>query len=466
MKKKSNAIKFLPTEKKVIKWLSLIVAFRMLGLFMLLPILALYAEEFTGSTPSLIGLAIGIYGLTQALLQIPFGMLSDKLGRKKVIAVGLLLFAAGSVMSALADSIYMLIAGRALQGSGAVAAVAMALIADLTREEVRVRSMATFGISIGASFMLAIVIGPIISSYVGVSGVFWITALFALLAIIILIFKVPTPGKSTFHADTSAKSQQFLNIIRDGQLLRLDFGIFVLHLVLTAMFITVPGLLRDVGELAVESHGLVYFGVMLVSIAVMVPFIIMAEAKDKMKPIFVGAVLVLALAQVLFLQLSDSIYGILLALVVFFAAFNVLEATLPSLIAKTAPADKKGTAMGVYSSSQFLGAFIGGALGGWLIESTGEISSVFWMGLLALLLWLIFAASMKKPSSFGTTILNIGKLSKEQAKAMVRDILAIPGVEDVTMVANDGIAYVRTANDKTDRKRLLQYSINQFNQGE
>lgn len=466
MKKPRNSVKLLATEKKAIKWLSLIVAFRMLGLFMLLPVLALYAQEFKGSTPSLIGLAIGIYGLTQAFLQIPFGMLSDKLGRKKVIAAGLLLFAAGSVVSALADSIYMLIAGRALQGSGAVAAVAMALIADLTREEVRVRSMATFGISIGASFMLAIVIGPIISSYTGVSGVFWITALLALLAIIILVFKVPNPSKSTFHADTSTKPKQFINIIKDGQLLRLDFGIFSLHLALTAMFITIPGLLRDVGELAVDTHGLVYFGVMLISIVIMIPFVIMAESKDKMKPIFVGAILILVLAQALFLQLSNSIYGILLALVVFFAAFNVLEATLPSLVAKTAPADKKGTAMGIYSSSQFLGAFVGGALGGWLIESTGEVSSVFWMALLVLLLWLVFAVSMGKPSVFGTMILNVGKVSKERAQTMGKNILAIPGVEDVTMVADEGIAYVQIANDKIDRERLLQYSINQFNQGE
>ncbi len=462
MKKEPNTVKFLSTEKKAIKWLSLIVAFRMLGLFMLLPVLALYAGQFRGATPGLIGLAIGIYGLTQALLQIPFGMLSDKLGRKKVIVAGLLLFATGSVVAALADSIYLLIFGRALQGSGAVAAVAMALIADLTREEVRVRSMAIFGISIGASFMVAIVAGPVISSYTGVSGIFWITALLALLAIIILLFKVPTPVKSTFHADTSARRKQFLKILADGQLLRLNFGIFVLHLVLTAIFITVPGLLRDVAGIAIGTHGLVYFGVMLVSIALMIPFVIMAETKDKMKQIFVGAVFILVLAQVLFLQLSSSVYGILLALIVFFAAFNVLEATLPSLVAKTAPADKKGTAMGVYSSSQFLGAFTGGALGGWFIESTNNVSSVFWMALFVLLLWLVFAASMRKPDIFGTTILNVGKISPEQAKVMATDILAVPGVEDVIMVADDGMAYVKIANDKIDRKRLLQYSINEF----
>jgi len=462
MAKNSNKIKLLAKEKQAVKWLSVIIAFRMLGLFMLLPILALHAEEFIGSTPALIGLAIGIYGLTQAILQIPFGILSDRFGRKKVMVTGFLLFAVGSLVAAMADSIYILIVGRALQGAGAVAAVAMALLADLTREEVRVRSMAVFGISIGFSFMLAIVMGPVLSAYIGVSGVFFLTAIMAFLAILLLIVKVPNPSASSFHAESSLSSKQFLEVIQDRQLLRLDFGIFSLHMVLTAMFIVVPNLLQEVGQIRVETHGLMYLVVMLLSIVIMFPFIIAAETKDKMKQVFVGAVVFLALAQVLFLNTTNSIYSIVLALVVFFSAFNVLEASLPSLVAKIAPIDKKGTAMGVYSSSQFAGAFTGGALGGWLLEYTASVDSVFWLSLLVLLAWLVFAVSMQKPNAFGTTLLNIGKIDIDNAKALTANILAVPGVREVKVAPAEGLAYVRIANDKIDRKRLLQYSINKL----
>ena len=285
-----------PGERKAAVSLAGIFSTRMLGLFMILPVFALYSGKLPGATPFLIGLAIGIYGLTQGLLQIPFGMLSDRIGRKPVIYMGLLIFALGSVVAASSDSIVGVIMGRALQGAGAIAAAVMALAADLTREEHRLKAMAILGISMGASFSIALVVGPIIDHWVGVSGIFWLTAILAVVAMLILKFVVPTPVESRFHRDAEPVPEQFKMVLSDGQLLRLNYGIFTLHLVLMASFVAMPLALQDQVGLESSAHWKVYLGVLLFAFVGMVPFIILAEKKRRMKQVFVGAVVVLILA--------------------------------------------------------------------------------------------------------------------------------------------------------------------------
>ena len=451
----SEATGMLPVEKRAASSLAGIFALRMLGLFMLLPVLSLYAESFEGATPMLMGVALGIYGLTQALLQIPFGMASDRLGRKQVIAVGLLIFAAGSVVAALATTIEWIIIGRALQGAGAIAAAAMALLADLTREEQRTKAMATFGMSIGISFMVAIVLGPILNGWVGVSGIFWLTGVLALLGIVVLFKVVPTPVQSHMHHDAEADPAQFSDVLRDGQLLRLDFGIFALHLILTAMFVVIPIGLRDAG-LVVSDHWMVYLGVMVVAVAIMVPLIIIAEKRGKMKEVFSLAIVLVALAQFGLWHFSGSMWGIILLMVLFFGGFNLLEATLPSLISKMAPADKKGTAMGVYSSSQFMGAFVGGVLGGWILGwSNGEeIAPVFlWTGGIALL-WLLFALSMERPLQVKTRLVRTGEMDVSQAALLAAQYREVTGVVEAVVIAEDRVAYLKVDEQTLDEKGL------------
>lgn len=340
-----NQAGWSPLEKRAGFSLAAIYAVRMLGLFMILPVFALYADQFEGSTPALAGLALGIYGLTQGLLQIPYGMLSDRFGRKRMITIGLLIFAAGSLLAADADTIYEVILGRALQGSGAVAAVLMALAADLSKEEHRLKMMGFIGVSIGFAFAIAMVAGPVLNQLVGLSGIFVVTAVLALFALVILFVWVPNPQQSVFHRDTQANPTLFKTVLADQQLLRLDFGILVLHMVLMATFVSFPLVLQNQAGLESADHWKLYLPVFLVSVAIMIPFIIMAETKRRMKQVFVGSIGVLAVAELNLFFGGDSVWHLALTMVVFFTAFNLLEASLPSLVAKISPADRKGTAM-------------------------------------------------------------------------------------------------------------------------
>jgi MFS family permease len=384
-----------PRERRAAASLAAIFAFRMLGLFLILPVFALYAEHLEDATPLLVGIAIGAYGLTQAMLQIPFGMVSDRLGRKPVITAGLLVFAAGSVVAALATTIEGVILGRALQGAGAVAAAIMALAADLTREEHHTKAMATIGMTIGFSFLVAMVAGPALNGWIGVPGIFWVTAALAFGGIAILYLAVPDPVRETHHSDAEAEPGQFGRVLRDTQLLRLDFGIFTLHMVLTAMFVVAPLALRDAG-LEPASHWQLYLPVMLLAMVAAVPFIIIAEKKRQLKAMVIGAVAVLALAEAMLAGAHHSLPFLAAAMWLFVTGFNLLEATMPSLITKTAPPESKGTALGVYASSQFIGAFAGGAAGGALHQWFG-FSAVFAFCAIALLAWLLLAATMQRP---------------------------------------------------------------------
>jgi predicted MFS family arabinose efflux permease len=429
----------------------------MLGLFLILPVFALYAEGLPEVTPLLVGIAIGAYGLTQALLQIPFGMLSDRIGRKPVLIGGLLIFALGSAVAAGADTIYGIILGRALQGSGAIAAVIMALAADLSREQLRLRMMAFIGISIGVAFAVAMVMGPVLNHWIGVAGIFWLTALLALVGVAIVIFVVPTPAESHLHRDAEAVPGQFGKVVREPELLRLDFGILTLHMSLTAMFLAYPLALRDLG---IDSghHWMVYLPVMLLSMFAMVPFVIIAESRRRMRPVFLGAVAALGAAALLLFEFDTTLGGLLIGLFVFFTAFNLLEATLPSLVAKVAPGQYKGTAMGVYSSSQFIGAFLGGALGGWIHTRYGIDGTFLFCAAMAGL-WLLLAWGMSDPNYLSNYLLRVGKLQEGEVDMLAAELKSLDGVAEVVIIPEDEIAYLKVDLQQIDQQALDGYAV-------
>jgi len=445
-------------EKRSISGLSTIFALRMLGLFMILPVFSLAAGQYSGSTPMLIGLAIGAYGLTQALLQIPFGMLSDRIGRKRVITIGLLLFSIGSVVAAMADSIYMVIAGRLIQGSGAIAAAIMALTADLTRDEHRTKAMASIGISIGLSFSIALATGAALESWLGLAGIFWATALLSLVGIAILHLWVPTPTRLVNHRDIEPVPQQFLNVFRNADIMRMVISIMILHCLLTISFFALPITLLEHAGLAKEQHALAYLPVLILAFISMVPFIIIAEKRRKMKAIFIGAIAILMVAQLGWSLLSTSLTGMLFCLWLFFTAFNILEASLPSLMSKLSPLANKGTAMGVYSSAQFIGAFIGGTLGG-LIFSKFDVSGVFIAGAVLTLIWLIIILPMKPPRHLSTRIIPIGNLTENNAHQFAQQLNEVTGVEETIIVVEEHVAYVKFSPDEIDMNSLDSFIV-------
>jgi MFS family permease len=376
-------------EKRAGASLAAIFALRMLGLFLILPVFSIYAQTIPGGDNlTLVGIAFGAYGLTQAFFQIPFGMASDRFGRKRVIVIGLLMFALGSAVSAMAPDIYWMIAGRILQGAGAISAAVTALAADLTREQHRTKVMAMIGSSIGVVFAISLVAAPTLYGWIGMSGIFWMTAALSLGAIVLLGTAVPPaptlpPGPKI----------PFMEVLSNTQLLRLNFGIFTLHMTQMAMFVVVPSALIAAGNLPVAQHWKVYLPAVLVSFVLMVPAIIIAEKRGKMKEVFVAAVALLLLTQVGFMFGTGSLTGLAAALLSFFVAFNILEATLPSLISRIAPARAKGAALGVYNTTQALGVFSGALAGGWLTKHHGP-TAVFVGAAVMAGIWLFLAATM------------------------------------------------------------------------
>jgi len=444
-----------PPEKRAATALAAIFSFRMLGLFMILPVFAIYAEQLGEVSPLQIGLAIGIYGLTQAMLQIPFGMVSDRIGRKPVIVFGLLIFIAGSLVAAYAETIEGIIAGRALQGAGAIAAAVMALLSDLTQEEHRTKAMAKIGMSIGFAFVAAMVIGPLLNGIIGVPGLFGLTAVLGVLGIAILIWVVPNPGELHFHHDTESEPALFGSILRDAQLMRLNLGIFILHMVLTASFIAIPFMLLDSG-LAANDHWMLYLPVLVLAMLTIVPFIIIAEKRHKMKTIFVGAIGVLVLAEATLAWNNVGLWSIGILLWLFFSSFNLLEASLPSLVSKFAPAASKGSAMGIYSTSQFLGAFTGGVAGGAVLGELGA-TGLFILCSAALALWFIVASSMQEPRYLKSLLIKVGAMSDDSAQKLQKIMQRVAGVAEVTVDGRDEVAYI-----KVDAKRFEQQQLDQI----
>lgn len=438
--------------------LASVFALRMFGMFSILPILAIYAQHLPGGTsPFLVGVALGIDGLAQALLQIPFGLLSDRYGRKRIIYAGLALFALGSFIAAGAGSIYTIILGRLVQGTGAMAAAVIALTADLTREEHRAKAMAVIGMSIGATFGASMVIGPSLAHLIGVSGIFALTGVLAVAAMGVIYAIVPDPQASRVHADAETVPGQIAAVLKNPELQRLDFGIFSLHAAMRGLFVVVPLLLLHVGQLPVNEHWKVYLPVMAISFLAVIPAIIVAETRGKMKHVFCGAVGLLLIATLLMAVFIHHFTGVVAALFLFFIAFNLLEATLPSLVSKIAPAGSKGTAIGVYNSFQFFGLFLGGALGGFFAQHVGS-GSVFVFAAGLCFAWLLLALSMQPPPAVRTHLYHVNEMDAAQASELSSTLAKLDGVVEAVVIADEGVAYLKVRMgewDEVGARRLL-----------
>ena len=431
--------------------LASIFALRMLGLFLILPVFAVAAGNLPGGDNlTLVGIALGIYGLTQAALQLPFGMASDRFGRKRVIVIGLLIFAAGSFMAAAAPDIWWTIFGRALQGAGAISAAVTALAADLTREQHRTKVMALIGSSIGLMFALSLVAAPALNAIIGLHGIFILTGLLALAAILLVTKVVPDPPPAEYHDHAPVA---FMDVLLNPQLLRLNFGILALHFIQMAMFVVVPGALVASGGLPVAEHWKVYLPVVLASFVLMLPPIFYAERRARIKPVFVGSVFVLLLAQGGFLYGSGKFNALVANLVVFFVVFNILEASLPSLVSRIAPPQAKGTALGIYNTTQSFGLFLGGAVGGVLAQHYGA-SGVFGVGILLALIWLLIAVTMQAPS---VVALREFFIQPHVDLENLREQLAgLPGVREAVVEPEKRIAYLKVNLERWDERRVRQ----------
>ncbi|MCE9782422.1 MFS transporter [Shewanella algae] len=447
------------TERKVAFSLASVFGLRMMGLFMIMPVFALYGQDLKGFSPLWVGIAIGAYGLTQAILQIPMGILSDRIGRKPVILGGLLVFALGSVLAAMSDSIYGVVAGRALQGMGAIAAAVLALAADLTRDEQRTKVMAIIGMCIGFSFALSLLVGPVVAQHLGLSGLFALTAGLALLGMLIVQLLVPNPVAHAPKGDTMAEPGKLKNMLKDPQLFRLDAGIFILHLVLTAVFVALPLDLVDAG-LAKEKHWILYFPAFVGAFFLMVPLIIIGVKRNNTKGMFQLALLIMLAALLAMALFSHSLWVLAVAIVAFFTGFNYLEASLPSLIAKFCPVGAKGSAMGVYSTSQFLGAFCGGLLGGGAYQIMGA-AGVFTVAVVLLIIWLALTLGMKNPVLLKSYTLEAQVNGREHAQKMAAELSALQGVAEAIVVLEEKVAYLKV-NDQFDLRqaRAVLGSVN------
>ena len=429
-----------------------IFGLRMLGMFIILPVFALYAAQLPGgSSHTMVGIALGAYGLTQACLQVPFGWLSDHWGRKRTIYVGLLIFAAGSFIAALAHNIQLVILGRIIQGAGAISAAVIALAADLTREEQRTKAMAIIGMTIGAAFALSMVAGPILDRLIGVPGIFALTGFLAVAALFVVRIVVPEPA-ATVALKNPAQQASLRSVLRDTQLLRLNYGIFALHGTLMALFVVVPFALQ--AHIPSGSHWHVYLPVMLGSLVMMFPAMLLAERKSLQKPVFVSSVAVLIGALFLLMFAGRGLIPLLAGLLFFFAAFNLLEATLPSMISKLAPAGAKGTAIGVYSSVQFIGTFVGAACGGWLSQHFGAPAVFGFCGTLAMI-WLLLALGMQVSRNIETRWYQLPGADAGMVSGLVHGLSALPGVREVNL-GSDGVAYLEVDSNSFDEQNVIK----------
>lgn len=439
--------------------LASIYGLRMLGMFLILPIFSIYAETLPGGENHLmIGLALGAYGLTQAMFQLPFGMASDRFGRKRMIYIGLVLLVIGSLIAAFATDLTTVIIGRAIQGAGAVSAVVTALVADLTREEHRTKAMAMIGGTIGITFALSLILGPALNQWIGIPGIFMLTGVLAVLAILDVKYLVPDPVVSRFHSDAEAAPNKLKDVMKDMQLMRLNFGIFALHAAQMAMFVVVPFAIKQTSGMSENDHWLIYLPIMVLSFALMVPAIIYGEKKAMLKQVFVGAIAMMLAAQMLFAGSIDAFWGIIISLSVYFIAFNILEATLPSIISKLAPAASKGTAIGVYNTAQSLGIFVGGVLGGFLSHYHG-FASVFVFCSVLMATWLLVALSMKTPPAVKSKMYHLEEMTKAAAKNLSTRLGAVAGVREAVVLADEGLVILKVdmqqSYDEAEVLRLI-----------
>ncbi|MDM1272435.1 MFS transporter [Acinetobacter indicus] len=425
--------------------LSSIFALRMLGLFMIIPVFSVAGQSYQYATPTLIGLAVGVYGLTQAILQIPFSLIADRYSRKPLVVLGLLLFALGGAIAAMSETIYGVIIGRAIAGGGAVSAVVMALLADVTREEQRTKAMAMMGMSIGLSFVIAFSAGPWLTGLVGISGLFWVTTIMGLAAIAMLLL-VP---KVTRHHRNFQQGYllQLKQVLKMGDLNRLHLSVFTLHLLLTAMFIYAPPQLIEYAGLPLSSHGWVYLPLLVLSLFFAFPSIILAEKYRKMRGIFLTAIGGIILGLIVMIFGFESKYILLIGLGLFFIAFNVMEALLPSWLSKAAPIQSKATAMGVNASSQFLGAFFGGMIGGQLLLLNN--TAMGWSILTAVaIIWLLMSFSLAQPRYLSSMVFRLPEA--KQTDEWTSQLLAIHGIEEVVVMSEQQVAYIKVDKQQID----------------
>ena len=441
-----------PQELRASFGLAGIFGLRMLGMFIILPVFALYAAKLPGgASHTMVGIALGAYGLTQACLQVPFGWLSDRWGRKRTIYLGLVIFALGSLVAALAQDVNMVIVGRIIQGAGAISAAVIALAADLTRDDQRTKAMAIIGMTIGATFALSMAAGPVLDHMIGVPGIFALTGFLAVVALLVVRFVIPDPAP-VIAPKATVQQASFGSVMRDRQLLRLNYGIFALHSILMALFVVVPFALQE--HLPSGSHWRVYLPVMLGAIVLMLPPMLLAERKGLQKQVFVGAVVVLIGALGLLMFADGRLPALVAGLLVFFAAFNLLEATLPSMISKRAPAGAKGTAIGIYGSVQFIGTFVGAAGGGWLSQHHGTPAVFAFCGVLAVV-WLLLAFGMRVPQSLQTRRYPLPRTDAQTASGLMRGLAGLPGVREVSL-SGEGIAYLKVDSKGFDEQNVIK----------
>ncbi len=437
-----RSAKMTQTERRAVVSLSTIMALRMIGLFMILPVFSLYTHQLEGATPFLIGLAMGIYGLAQAFLQIPFGALSDRIGRKPIILMGLLIFAAGSALAACAHSITLMIIGRALQGAGAVGSTILALMADLTTEEQRTKAMAISGITIGFSFSLAMLVGPLLIKWMAVNDLFFVSAFLGLVGIAVLYLSVPTPQRLRWHRDTEPELHTFIKLLASPDLAKLNIGILILHAIFTASFIVIPISLQHYAGLTADRQWGLYLPALLIAFVFSLLCIGFSEKQQKIKPYFLGGIVLLGSAEFLLWIAHTDLLLASIGLCLFFTGFSLLEAFLPSLVSRTAPIERKGSALGIYSCSQFLGIFIGGVLGGW-IYGKFNLPGVYLFCVTLAFLWLAIAFFMKPPRYLVTRALRLNSAQQQRWQSFAAALQIIPGIVEVTLIAEDDMAYLK-----------------------
>ncbi|MFV1467521.1 MULTISPECIES: MFS transporter [Idiomarina] len=443
------------TEKKAALALASVFGIRMLGLFLIMPVLAVYAQEYPDYSPLWVGIALGAYGLTQALLQIPLGMLSDRLGRKPVIVGGLLVFVAGSVVAAQADTLFGVSVGRALQGLGAIAAAILALAADLSRDEQRPKVMATIGMCIGLAFAVSLVAGPLLGDVIGLSGLFWFTAASGVLGIFVLLLSVPKVVTTSARRESLPVLSELGDLLKHKQLWCLNSGIFVLHAILTAWFVTLPTQLQNAGFES-QTHAWFYLPTLAASILFMVPMIIHSSRNNNSVQWLRFSIVTLIVSLLIIGVAGQSGWLLVAALVIFFTGFNFIEASLPSLLTRIAPAGSKGSASGIYSTGQFLGAFVGGVAGGWVLQNY-QISGVVVFCLILLVCWLLISLVMVNPAGVTSVSLSLPGLSEDKATKLSERLLTVAGVTEARWVEEDQATYL-----KVDKKHYDEKAVNQL----
>jgi MFS family permease len=441
------------SELKSVISIAMLYVFRMLGLFMVLPVLPLYGDEIKLATPKLIGLALGAYGLSQAILQIPFGFLSDRWGRKTIIVMGLLIFIFGSLVAANAETIYGVIAGRFLQGGGAIASTMMALLSDLTRVEQRTKAMAILGISIGISFALSLVLGPFLNRAYGLSGIFWATAALGTIGLLVVLTLTPTPQKQVSNRDSGFLISELGKVLSYPGLLRIDAGIFLLHFNLMAGFVGFPLILQATGRVADGDHYLIYLGLLIGSFILMGPVMMLSDRSHWTKRILMACAGLFVASYWVIAGTSANLWWVCGGLFLYFMAFNVLEIVFPSLLSKLCPAGTRGTAMGAYSTMQFFGAFCGGLVGGWILEAW-DLSVLFWVNGLVCLFWFLSYLTMKQPMNFSSRTLDLNGVDKATAIHLREGLSSLAGVEEVVFIEGESMAYLKVDENLFDDEAM------------